>query len=220
MRKLILVITIMLSLAGCQRSIHNISELNNWLNDPDNGCAISKNIAGISLSVKYLPPMYMVMKEMNRAGQAATSVLKDSLLDKQNHLITFLFSLNPAKNDKNNVQPGQEQVSVMYSNVPDYAAYVDRMMTMNFSMERYVDLYIDGVKYKPVLTTVENLYELSDGRNFVVMFMPDNKTYNLPDVKELTFVYADPFFNMGNVQMNFSGKDLGAAQKLNYVLTN
>lgn len=199
-----------LGTVGCSSGIKTLDEYNKWLNEKDNGCIKTKTISGISVDVKYQPPSYVVLKQLNtRKGIKVQS--KDSLLTIQNKLLTFLITLGPDKELSKNKKAG----SVMYEGLADQAEYNDRVLRMNFFMEQYISLYIDGAKKQPVLALVENLYELSDSRTFVLVFSPESINDDLLKGKEYVFEYDDPFFNLGKVQMTFSGDQLASARDIN-----
>lgn len=202
------VISALLLCCSCSNRITSLDSYNEWLNDNSHGCLQSKTIAGVNIEVKYQPPSYVVSKQL-KAHQKEVGV-KDSLLNIQNKLITFLVTLSPDKR----VDKSKQVSSLMYEGVTDQAAFNKRVMEMNFFMEQYISLYIDGAEKHPVLAIVENLYELSDSRTFVVVFAPDSKAEDLLKGKEYLFVYDDPFYKMGKVQLHFSGNQLKHARAL------
>ncbi|RYD54593.1 MAG: hypothetical protein EOP56_18890 [Sphingobacteriales bacterium] len=199
-----------LSIGSCSNSIKTIDEYNAWLNESRNGCIKTKTIAGINVDVKYQPPSYVVLKQLSaRKGMSEAS--RDSIMAVQNKLLTFLITIGPDKNLAKEKRAG----SVMYEGISNQGEYNERVLQMNFFMEQYVRLYIDGKEQQPVLALVENLYELSDSRTFVLVFAPLTANENLLKGKEYLFEYDDPFFNLGKVQMNFAGEKLLLAREIN-----
>jgi hypothetical protein len=192
-------------------SVKNISEFNAWLNKEKHGCIKEREINGVRVTVKYQPPNYQVLKELesNSDSYRALGRKSGSLKMKQQRLITFLMSISPAESM-------EKKKGVMYEGVEGYGDYVQRVMATNFYMDHYLKLYIDGVSYEPVLSTVENVYELSQARNFVVVFAVDSVN-KLKKGDDFLFVYDDPFFNMGKLQFDFSGDRLRNAGAIKIV---
>lgn len=185
-------------------SISNITQYNKWLNNNHNGCLAAHTIGGVSINVKYQPPSYLILKDINNRPYQDRTKAIDSMLDIQKKSLTFLMTIGPANDNK---------PSIMNEGVENYSQYVKRVLTTNFFMDSYISLYIDDVAYKPAMVLVENVYELSNQRNFLIVFVPDGKT-SLPVGKDYVLVYNDPVFNMGKVQFDFQGTDLSKANNL------
>jgi len=192
--------------------LKNLEQFTQWLNDKDNECLMERNIAGVKVNVKYYPPLYSALNDMNiqYSNQDKKHEI-DSVLNVRNNIMTFLFSIGPDKNI-----PSERQVSsIMSEGVSGYSSFVERVMSTNFMMDQNISLYVDGVKYSPLLCVVENVYELSDTRNFVVIFGSEGK--NINEGKEYIFEYNDLYFGMGKVQFVFSNKALDAARKIKVI---
>jgi len=193
-------------------SVKNITEFNCWLNDVNHGCIKSREINGVRVTVKYLPPNYQVLKEMESGGDIKGEAKADNLKLRQQKVLTFLMTIGPTENK-------EKRKGVMYEGVEGYGDYVQRVMSANFYMDHYLKLYIDGVLYKPALSLVENIYELSQDRNFIVVFAAGSNE-QLKKGKEFLFVYDDPFFNMGKLQFDFSGNQLRDAGTVKVIRTD
>jgi len=193
-------------------SVKSIAEFNCWLNDVNHGCIKSRDINGVRVSVKYLPPNYQVLKEMESGGGIKGGAKVDSLKLHQQKLLTFLMTIGPTENK-------EKKKGIMYEGVEGYGDYVQRVMSANFYMDHYLKLYIDGVLYKPALSLVENIYELSQDRNFIVVFAAESNE-QFKKGREFLFVYDDPFFNMGKLQFDFSGNQLQNAGGVEIVGTD
>lgn len=197
-------------LLSCTR-IENKEDYNNWLNKTRNSCIKEHTINGVNISVKYLPPAYLALKDYSQNGSLRTVHLRDSLLSKYNGMLTFMMTIGPDKS-----LAKEHQMSMMDEGIQNYSEYVQRVLSANFFMDQHIQLYVDDSAYKPVLAIVENAYELSGSRNFVVAFTSQT-AQELLKGKNYLFVYKDPFFNIGDVQFNFSGTDLKAARNLNII---
>lgn len=199
-------ISVLLVAAGCSSRVHGIAEFNDWLNKPEHGCISDKRIAGIKIVVKYLPPAYMALKKLERL-QPKNSETGDSILETENHIASFLMTIGPDAD----AGEGKKISSAAYEGTRNYHEYAQRFLEMNFFMEKYVKLYADGQLYNAVFAVVDNVYELSDNRSFILTFIL-KKVNGLKDKRECVFVYEDPFFNLGKVQFNFLGVDLQGAR--------
>jgi hypothetical protein len=194
--------------AGCTR-IKSVNEFNKWLGEEKRGCTLNKRIGGVSITVQYKPPAYAVLKDIELMKRNAKGKLWDSLMTTQEKLVTFIMTIEPDKE----VEKAKQASSIMYEGVTDRDQYADRVVTTNFFMDQHVKLYIGSKVYKPVMAVVENLYELSDVRNFNIVFAPDKfekGNWN----NDYLFVYEDPFFGIGNVQFNFLKANLRSAENV------
>lgn len=194
-------------LCSCKTRITSVEEFNKWLNNDSHGCVKERQIERIRLSVKYQPTSYLVLKELENHKNDKMNI--DSLLKDKNAGLTFIMTLGTSQNDDNERRPA----SIMYEAIGSYKEYAQRVLEMNFSMEQYIKLYIDGKEFKPVLAFVENVYELSDNRNFVVVFATKNNN-ELIKGKDYLFVYDDPYFKIGKIQFDFNGSDLEQARNI------
>lgn len=199
--KAVLIALLIIVAPSCNKTVSDISELNKWLNTPANGCIKSTSISGIKITAKYLPPVYSVLKDLNR--NRVTDI--DRAIEKHDSTIMFLLTIGVDEDKKGVVQP------LMDANVDDYSRYTERVMETNFGMEKYLRLYINDIECHPIYAIVENVYEISDTRNFVVLFR--NPKSNLND-KEWVLTYNDEFFNIGKVQAFFDTRDINRANEI------
>ncbi len=200
-----LALGLLLFCSAC-KTIESTEEFNRWLNNPKNGCVSSKRVAGIELTIKYQPSNYLLLKELDAQELNNKSLSGAASLARNDSIITFLMTLAPDKpaEDKS---PG----SVMYHGVKSMPEYSDRVLTTNFFMDQHIRLYVDGNEYLPLMAIMDNVYELSDKRQFIVVFSADDILFK---GREYLFVYQDPFFQMGDVQLSFDGKKLENARNV------
>ncbi len=195
-------------------TVDNLEQFNEWLNTPANGCMGVRRIAGVRISCKYQPPQYISLKDMSNPSM---STMKgganfENSLARQNKMLTFLLTIGPDKELPEQRQAG----SVMYEGVANREEYVERVFSTNFYMEQNLTLYMDNEMYKPALCILENVYELSDQRNFIVTFVGD-KVKNINDGEEYILEYDDPYFEMGKVQFRFASTDLKNARNIKVI---
>lgn len=211
--KCALFLFLLLVTASCKKSYKTISELNEYLNNADNGCSLTKTINKIDVTVKYLPSSYLVLKSLQSKIDDVSlldkSILADSLLKAQDNFLTFIMTISPQlnKDSKSDATP------IMYNGIEDEIGYVERVFSMNFSLEQHIRLYNGKQEIKPIAAFVENVYELSDGRNFMITF-PRHEIKRLGEMQEISFVFTDPYFNVGTLQFHFNTEDIIDANKL------
>lgn len=204
-----------ISLSSCNTAISSIEEFNEWLNDDGNGCIAKKNLAGIRMTLKYIPDKYLDLQNKKRKSwnEKKHNNGDTSLLQSNVSGYNFLMTIGPDKE----VEQKYQASGVMFEGIHSYQEYTERLLTMNFFMDQYLKLYVDGVGIMPKLVIAENVYELSDARNFNIVFEKNDTSTKDVD-EEITLVYSDPYFGMGNVQFSFSKKALENADNLELIL--
>jgi hypothetical protein len=177
-----------------------------WINDPDNGMVKTKTVEGIKLTVKYLPPEFLALKEAkeDRAGRQTY----DSLLTQYKGSHTFLLSIASSENEVDN--------DPMYQGLDDYSDYKRRALTMNFDMNEYVSIKTSTREYRPVLTSMENTYSLKGQRNIYMVFTDNATETELMKEHELDFVFNDEIFQTGVNHFIFNQNDLGGMPAINF----
>jgi len=192
----------LLVICGCSHSIKNGSEYLKWLNNPSNGIVKVRHVEGFDVRVKFLPAEYLLYQEISRSDAHYSATQKDSLLNMFKHSLTFIMTIGPDTNDNNHSD-------VMYYGVKTYKDYVNKDIIMNFDFKQYITLSAGGRKYAPVLSAMENSYELGLSRNIIFAFVPNNKTdYALFESSQLDFTYDDELFDIGINHFVFQQRDL------------
>lgn len=212
-KKLLILLSLTVALSACEKSYKSTAEFNDYLNDSQNGCFKFKSIGKVNIAVKYMPFSYLVLKNLKgniETSSTPNNVRIDSLLDVQKNFLTFIMTITPRAAKGHN----RDVVPVMYDGVEDEAGFTERVFSMNFSLEKYVKLYSNDEYTEPIVAFVENVYELSDGRNFFIMF-PRTGLDSLSEVGEVSFVFKDPYFNTGTLQFHFNKVDILKANGLN-----
>ncbi|MDR3678869.1 MAG: hypothetical protein P4L41_02810 [Flavipsychrobacter sp.] len=189
------------------KRVGNIQGYNSFLNEERNGCISTKEITGVNVTIKYQPPLYMTLKETEQLKANEIQPSWDSIYKKQTCMTTFLMTIGPDK-----LKRKDKRHSIMYEGVNDYAEYTQRVLSTNFNMVQQIRLYVNGEERIPVLSLLENVYELSEDRSFVIVFV--NNGMKSMKGNDYIFVYDDPFFNIGKVQFHFKGDDLEDANNV------
>lgn len=156
--------------------------------------SITRKVNDIVITVNPIHSKYVAYDTHIEQNPAIESSAKSSGLEKD--LLTFVMTISPNKE--------KTTVSVAEQNIENYQGYEERLMTMNFGMQRYVMLYVDSVMYTPICATVENLYELSSSRKVIISFPIYKSAMAKSNNKEYIFIYKDPFFKIGTLQFPFN----------------
>ncbi len=182
-----------------------------WLNDPDNGLIKQKRINGLLLTVKYLPADLLAYQDCKN-NKSYTPAQKDSLIKSYSNTMTFLLTVAPDETDSTSVIK-----DVMYYNLENQEEFQHRAETMNFEMEKYVELKTsDSLIYSPVLTNMENTYSLTNGRNITCVFAPMKNKEEFKKVKEFDFVWDDAIFQSGLNHFVFDNNSIFSSPRLKF----
>lgn len=184
-----------------KKEINNPGDYMKWMNNPKNGLIKIKYANGLKLTVKYLSPEYLTNLEL-KEEKAVSCSHRDSLIKAYRKGFNFLLAVGPDDRKQSNGD-------VMLKNVNTYEEYAERMLVMNFGMEEYVTLVIDGKQFKPVLSGMENLYGLGEHRNISFAFVPEAGNLQAFEKAEtIDFVYEDDIFDLGINHFRFNQKDI------------
>src|SRR5687767_5887409 len=93
-------VLLLLSLSACNKSFDTIKSIYAWINDPDNGLVKTKTVEGILLTIKYLPPELLALKETK--DDKGNRAMYDSLLNEYKKSYTFLLSIASKENKLTN----------------------------------------------------------------------------------------------------------------------
>ena len=196
MRKLLFILA--LFMGGCSSDFKTEREFYQWWNDEANGLVKEKEINDFRLIVKYMPPEYLAYNELK--GKNYTKAEYDDLYDKYKGYRTFLLSILPA--DEQSTQ------NVLYYNLQSVEEYKQRIMQMNFNPGEFISLKTDCGVYKPVLSTMENVYNIDTKRSLYLVFVDNEENQGLISANELDFVFEDYIFDTGINHFSFNKNNL------------
>lgn len=189
------------SLFSCKkREVNSVEEYSKWINEPENGLIQTKRIKGLKVSVKYLPNEYLVYKET--IGNDNTETYKDSLKKEYKNSLTFLMIIAPdeEKGNKNDI---------MTEGINNYQEYSERLLALNFQLDKNISLRSGTIELKPVLSALENTYGLSKSRNILFVFAANEEQKGkMNDSETIDFVYIDELFSLGIMHFDFANKKL------------
>ncbi len=196
---------VLVVLFGCQQKINSPTEFFEWLNNPKNGLIQSKKVDGMEITVKYLPPEYLSMKELKGKYEADKASKLKAQYEKS---LAFLITFKPI--DK---QDGD----IMFRNIRDKQDYDQRLMSLSFGMEKYISIKIKGTNYPPILSTLEQTYSTTKHRSVYLVFGGENLG-NIKKEKEWDIVFEDTIFETGIHHFEFNRDNLLNLPKLNFWL--
>lgn len=200
---------ILFSFACNQTKVKDIEGYLEYLNDGENGLVKTKYVNGLELKIKYIPPRYSAYLELNNNPGAGKNQ-QDSLLQVYSNNLTFMFTIGPDERKRTGTD-------IMLRNVASYKEYAERHFAMNFAMEEFITLEAGDKKYKPVLSSMENVYGLDPKRNILLVFSPSEKGDRaLFTGEKLDFVYSDELFGLGVNHFVFNRKDIHNIPELEF----
>lgn len=183
-----------------EEKVASVAEYSKWLNNPDNGLVVVRRVNGLKLSVKYLPADFLKYKDM-QGDEAEQKELKE-MNDKYKNTLTFLMTVGPDEEKGNTAD-------IMMSDISNYKEYAERLLTMNFELDRNITLRAGNIELKPVLSALENTYGLSKNRSVVLAFAPtDEEKAAIDNASVIDFSYSDELFAMGILHFEFSENKL------------
>ncbi|HSZ71427.1 MAG TPA: hypothetical protein VK750_02045 [Cytophagaceae bacterium] len=174
-----------------------------YINDADHGLVKKKYINHLEFTMQYLPPEYLVHRELN-GDTSYTVTERDSILNLYNHNLTFVLSIQPDERE------GESPIEdVLFYNIKDKDEYTFRMMHLNFDIKDEVTLSCDSsAVYSPVITNMENNYGLSKGRKITLVFTPLKSKEEFLKAKQITLNWNDEVFETGRQYFSFDASEL------------
>ncbi len=165
----------------------------------DGGVTISKSLNGLRLSARMLPSSQLVAQDLR--GERRPQAYIDSLTAIYARNIYIALSLVPEG------QSGNE-VDLMMRDLDSYDEYRERSYNMNFGMEERVKLIVNDIEYRPVLSTLENVYGLHPGRTILFVFTPQREENEFRRAETFDFIFRDELFATGLQHFVFHRKDM------------
>lgn len=194
----------LLLLISCSSSIDNEKELLKWLNTPSNGFVKKSSSNGFVLTMKYLPPEYLAFNEMKKDARGNTDL--QEYLESFKNSRTFLLTIAP--DDKK-----MDATTYGVSNMSDYS---QRIKDLSFNIKESLILKTDsGQRYNPVLTTMENLYEIGNKKSIYIVFSDDKK--HILNSEKLDITFQDTFLDTGITHFVFKRKKIDNLPNLNFL---
>ena len=153
-------------------------QLEDWRTNSSFGYYKEKKVNGFRVGVTYLPELYPPKEVENQSVHFLLSIAADG----EKHRGNFLY-----KNAS-----GQQ----------DFASNVNYF---NFHIQDDVQVFVNGEPYAVVLSNMENIYTLGNGRKIHFVAVPQSSGTSIsPDAFEkLTFIYDDSTLGIGYTKFTF-----------------
>lgn len=194
-KRTLFILTFILTTVGCVEKEHDEQSFLHWIKNPENGLIISKTINGLELSVQYLPPEYLVLKEIKESNISSSEILR--LLCEYERSISFLLTIKPLTGGQN----------IVYSNIRSIEHYKQRVLDLNFTFSEKIRLNSNIGRIKPAIAIMENTYNLQDHKSFYILFTDEQEGKRLQDVDEYDFIFYDDIFKTGVSHFKFQKED-------------
>lgn len=189
---------------SCSSSINNEKELLKWLGDSDHGFVKKTKANGFLLSMKYLPAEYLALNEMKKDNKTDMNDFQ-GYVDKFKNSKTFLLTISH----------DEETVNISNYNVANLSEYGQRVRDLSFNIKEVLVLKTSlGKKYNPVLTTMENAYEIANKKSIYMVFSDDQK--EILNSEQLDIVFQDTFLDTGISHFVFESKKINNLPNLNF----
>lgn len=208
--------------SGCtnKKNFTSESDYLKWLGSEESRLGKIASVNGFTIKVKYMPPEYLAWLEMKPGAGAGAAGNPDGdpaiflkTVERYRQSLTFLLTFEPDETKR----PGRD---VMLHNVSDYNDYKERFMELNFNIENSVSLHAGNAVYLPVLSSLENIYQLVPGRNMLLVFAPPSKEdAAFYSSTELDVVLEDGIFGTGIHHFVFNRNDFKFASGLHLAFT-
>ena len=72
--------------------------------------------------------------------------------------------------------PDKKKGDIMYKDVEGPSDYKQRMLDLNFGMEKRITLHANSAIYAPALASFENTYGANDVKTLTLLFVPTDST--------------------------------------------
>lgn len=191
---------------GCVQNECSVTEFHQYINDPDNGLIKTRTASGFQFSVKFLPPEYVAYNNIKSTGNYNQNDY-DSLTMMFSKNLTFLLTIGPDKSVGN-------KFDIMYIGINTTEEYNQRVHQLNFDIKEYITIDVDGNKYKPVLTKLENTYGLSTERKINLVFAPYETENEFLKADEIDLIFNDEIFGTGINHFKFLSSEINSIPKI------
>lgn len=198
-RNSLLLLTLLLLISSCGKTFDTVEEMNDYIQDPDNGCNYTKTIVGVDYVLQYRPTDLLVKQEL---GDQVDENQIVKLRDKYNKYLYFNLSMS-----KNN----QELLNGV---AQDKARFGQMVNDLAFGMEEKVHLYTPE---KDTLAMADfiypRMYGLSNATSVMIVYPRDSKFMNQD---YLNFVIEDLGLDTGDIKFKLDMQALKKEPQLKF----
>lgn len=196
---------ILLITISCNKEINTEKELLIWLDDAEHGFVKKTTANGFSVSMKYLPTEYLAFNEMQKDEKKDEKTFQ-YYKDQFENSSTFLLILE--NEDKN--------TDASNYNVSGLKEYTERIKELSFNIKEAIILKTSsGKTFHPVLTTMENLYEIGNRKVIYMVFSDDNNA--VMNSEKIDIIFQDSYLDTGINHFVFESKQINNLPKINFL---
>lgn len=174
-------------ISSCGKTFDTVEEMNDYIQDPDNGYNYTKTIVGVDYVLQYRPTDLLVKQEL---GEQVDENKIAKLRDKYNKYLYFNLSMS-----KNN----QELLNGV---AQDKAKFGQMVNDLAFGMEEKVHMYTpekDTLKMADFI--YPRMYGMSNATSIMIVYPRDNKFMNQD---YLNFVIEDLGLDTGDIKFKLN----------------
>ena len=189
----------LLLLYSCQQSsFTSESAFYKWWNNPQNGLVKEREIGNLHIEVKYVPPKFSSFNEMK--GDQFSKFQLDSLTNIYSKLRTFTITLEPINDLKEH--------DLLQATSANFQEYRKKVIDLNFNTTDFISLKTGNKTFEPVISRMDNLYDLSPKKKLTVVFASKTIHQDLLSDERLDFVFNDLLFNTGINHFVFNKEEI------------
>lgn len=198
-RNNLLLLTLLLLISSCSKTFDTVEEMNDYIQDPDNGYNYTKTIVGVDYVLQYRPTDLLVKQEL---GEKVDENQIVKLRQQYNKYLYFNLSMS-----KNN----QELLNGV---ARDKAKFGQMVNDLAFGMEEKVHLYTPE---KDTLAMADfiypRMYGMSNATSIMIVYPRDNKFMNQD---YLNFVIEDLGLDTGDIKFKINVQALKKEPELKF----
>ena len=203
MRLKLFLLYLLLVTIGCQNNqIQSHSDFLTYLAESDNGFKIRREVNDFNITMTYMPAELLAL---NESGTLEKAAFLDNM-EKFKRSRTFVLSLRHEN----------QNLDITNYNVSNLQDYQRRISYLNFDIKQ--DLYIQtrtGEKIRPVLVTMENIYEIGDQKNIYMVFSEEDEA--VFKSSSIDLVFEDRITNTGINHFVFNKSSLENIPELTFL---
>ncbi len=153
------------------------------------GYTRSRSVKGITYSVRYLPPRYLIDRELASVASPSPS-LRDSLAQSYGQTLTFIMSIRGPAADSGHAD-------VLLSSSRSQADYAARVSELSFNIERKIFVKTAYGDIHPALTHFEPVTGVANESRLIIVFPRQSGDHDITDGESLDIVFIDEMFGTG-----------------------
>lgn len=193
------VLSILISLAGCQRAALSPQEYVRYVQDPDNGLRIEKKINDIVFTAQYEPVDYLLLRDVS----------------------TSVGQINEAREESDDTEYfvlriGSAGRGPLIEKKDDLSRYNARLDYCNMLMQKDVVLVKGNDTIPCGMFQFERNFGMTSYNNFLLGFIGETPASQSAP-QDMTLIFYDGLFNSGAIKLRIDAEDLKRIPKLKMI---